>query len=97
MTAATLAKMAFGKRIIARWFALAAPSHFDMPSFDPIMTLTLLRVEATGMFLALGESRTEKSISSSFRQAVTPTVSVPSSARRVWHPGRNNLYRRSER
>jgi NCS2 family nucleobase:cation symporter-2 len=36
-------------------FTRVAPLHFGMPSFDPIMALTLLRIKATGMFLALGD------------------------------------------
>ncbi|TRW97795.1 purine permease [Paracoccus sp. M683] len=61
IVAAMLGMMNFDKVGEASWFALIKPLHFGMPTFDPIMVLTMVLVmivvmiESTGMFLALGE------------------------------------------
>lgn len=61
ITAAMLGMMSFDKVATADWFAFIKPFHFGMPTFDPIMTLTMLLVmfvtmiESTGMFLALSD------------------------------------------
>ncbi len=61
-----LGKMSFGKVETAGWFGLITPFYFGMPTFDPIMILTLslvmivVMIESTGMFLALGEMTGEK-------------------------------------
>ncbi len=53
--------MSFDKVGGAAWFGIVAPFHFGMPSFDPVMIVTMVLVmivvmiESTGMFLALGE------------------------------------------
>ncbi|MBU3032018.1 nucleobase:cation symporter-2 family protein [Paracoccus marinaquae] len=61
LAAAALGLMHFEKVNEAGWFALITPLHFGMPTFDPVMILTLVLVmivvmiESTGMFLALSE------------------------------------------
>lgn len=61
VAAAALGMMHFDKVATAPWFALIKPFHFGMPTFDPIMILTMVLVmivvmiESTGMFLALSE------------------------------------------
>jgi len=61
IVAATLGMMQFDKVATAEWFAFIKPLHFGMPTFDPIMILTMLLVmlvtmiESTGMFLALSD------------------------------------------
>jgi uric acid transporter len=45
----------------AAWFGLITPFHFGMPTFDPVMIVTMtlvmivVMIESTGMFLALGD------------------------------------------
>ncbi len=59
--AVALGKMPFDKVAKAHWFDLVTPFAFGMPSFDPIMILTMVLVmivvmiESTGMFLALSD------------------------------------------
>ena len=59
--AAALGKMNFDKVAKANWFDLVLPFQFGMPTFDPVMILTMVLVmivvmiESTGMFLALGD------------------------------------------
>jgi NCS2 family nucleobase:cation symporter-2 len=59
--AAALGKMNFDKVAKAHWFDLVLPFQFGMPTFDPVMILTMVLVmivvmiESTGMFLALGD------------------------------------------
>lgn len=61
VTAAVLGMMHFDKISEASWFAVIKPLHFGMPTFDPIMILTMVLVmivtliESTGMFLALSD------------------------------------------
>ncbi|MER2509078.1 MAG: nucleobase:cation symporter-2 family protein [Amaricoccus sp.] len=59
--AAALGMMHFDKVAGAAWFAPITPFHFGMPTFDPILIITMLLVmivvmiESTGMFLALSD------------------------------------------
>jgi NCS2 family nucleobase:cation symporter-2 len=61
VTAALLGMMHFDRVADAQWFALITPFHFGLPTFDPVMVLTMVLVmivvmiESTGMFLALSE------------------------------------------
>ncbi|RJE82199.1 nucleobase:cation symporter-2 family protein [Paracoccus onubensis] len=61
VVATMLGMMHFEKIGEASWFALIKPLHFGIPTFDPIMILTMLLVmlvtmiESTGMFLALSD------------------------------------------
>ncbi len=61
MVAAATGMMSFGKVADAAWFGLITPFHFGMPTFDPVMILTMtlvmivVMIESTGMFLALGD------------------------------------------
>lgn len=58
--------MTFTKVGDAAWFGLITPFHFGMPTFDPVMILTMVLVmivvmiESTGMFLALGDMTGKK-------------------------------------
>lgn len=59
--AIAIGAMNFDKVAKADVFAFITPFHFGMPSFDPVMILTMVLVmivvmiESTGMFLALGD------------------------------------------
>ena len=59
--AIAIGAMTFGKVADAAWFGVIAPFHFGMPTFDPVMVVTLtlvmivVMIESTGMFLALGD------------------------------------------
>ncbi|MDQ6679800.1 MAG: purine permease [Pseudomonadota bacterium] len=59
--AAGLGKMGFERVGKAPWFEVITPFAFGMPSFDPVMILTMtlvmivVMIESTGMFLALSE------------------------------------------
>lgn len=59
--AVAIGAMSFGKVAEAEWFGLITPFHFGMPSFDPVMIVTMVLVmivvmiESTGMFLALAD------------------------------------------
>lgn len=61
VVAALMGKMNFDKVAKANWFDLVLPFQFGMPTFDPIMILTMtlvmivVMIESTGMFLALGD------------------------------------------
>ena len=61
VVAAMLGMMHFDKVGEAGWFAVIKPLHFGMPTFDPVMILTMVLVmivtliESTGMFLALSD------------------------------------------
>ena len=65
---AVVGKMHFDKVAEADWFDLVTPFAFGMPTFDPVMVLTMtlvmvvVMIESVGMFLALGEI-TDKRIS----------------------------------
>ena len=68
VVATGLGLMNFDKVAKAEWFALVLPLQFGMPTFDPVLILTMslvmivVMIESTGMFLALGEM-TGKSVS----------------------------------
>lgn len=59
--AVALGRMGFEKVADAAWFGLVLPFHFGLPTFDPVMILTMtlvmivVMIESTGMFLALGD------------------------------------------
>jgi len=59
--AVALGMMNFDKVGGAAWFGMITPFHFGMPTFEPVMILTMVLVmivvmiESTGMFLALGD------------------------------------------
>jgi len=59
--AAGLGKMGFDKVAKAHWFDVVTPFAFGMPTFDPVMVLTMtlvmivVMIESTGMFLALSD------------------------------------------
>jgi NCS2 family nucleobase:cation symporter-2 len=56
-----LGKMGFEKVAKAQWFDIVTPFAFGMPTFDPVMVLTMtlvmivVMIESTGMFLALSD------------------------------------------
>jgi uracil-xanthine permease len=59
--AVALGKMGFDKVAKAGWFEVVTPFAFGMPTFDPLMILTMtlvmivVMIESTGMFLALSD------------------------------------------
>ena len=59
--AAALGMMNFDKVGKAAWFDVVMPFQFGLPTFDPVMVLTMtlvmlvVMIESTGMFLALGD------------------------------------------
>ena len=59
--AIAMGKMNFDKVGRAHWFDIVLPFHFGLPTFDPVMILTMVLVmivvmiESVGMFLALSE------------------------------------------
>ena len=61
VTAVGMGKMQFDKVAKASWFDVATPFAFGVPTFDPLMVLTMslvmivVMIESTGMFLALSE------------------------------------------
>jgi uric acid transporter len=61
VVAVALGKMGFEKVAKAHWFDVVTPFAFGMPTFDPIMILTMtlvmivVMIESTGMFLALSD------------------------------------------
>ena len=68
IVAAVLGKMTFEKVAKANLFDIVTPFAFGMPTFDPVMVLTMtlvmivVMIESTGMFLALSDI-TDKPIS----------------------------------
>ena len=68
VVAVGLGKMNFDKVAKAGWLDLVTPFVFGLPTFDPVMVLTMtlvmivVMIESTGMFLALSDI-TEKPIS----------------------------------
>ena len=56
-----LGKMGFDKVAKAHWFDIVTPFAFGVPTFDPLMILTMslvmvvVMIESTGMFLALAD------------------------------------------
>ncbi len=61
IVATLLGKMTFEKVAKAPWVDVVMPFSFGLPTFDPVLTFTMVLVmlvtfiESTGMFLALGE------------------------------------------
>lgn len=61
VAAVALGKMHFDKVAKADWFDVVTPLAFGMPTFDPVMILTMtlvmivVMIESTGMFLALSD------------------------------------------
>ena len=61
IVAAGMGKMGFEKVAKAGWFDVVTPFAFGMPTFDPVMILTMtlvmivVMIESTGMFLALSD------------------------------------------
>ncbi len=61
VVAAMMGKMHFDKVANAHWFDIVTPFAFGMPTFDPVMVLTMtlvmvvVMIESVGMFLALGD------------------------------------------
>jgi NCS2 family nucleobase:cation symporter-2 len=59
--AVAMGKMGFDKVAHAGWFDLVLPFAFGLPTFDPVMVLTMtlvmvvVMIESTGMFLALAD------------------------------------------
>ncbi|MBK6470709.1 MAG: purine permease [Betaproteobacteria bacterium] len=70
IVAVAMGKMGFDKVAKAHWFDVVTPFAFGMPTFDPVMVLTMtlvmvvVMIESTGMFLALSDL-TGKKISQS--------------------------------
>ena len=68
--AVLMGKMGFDKVAKAHWFDVVTPFAFGLPTFDPVMVLTMtlvmivVMIESTGMFLALADI-TGKKIGSS--------------------------------
>ncbi len=64
--AIAIGAMHFDKVGGAAWFGLITPFHFGVPTFDPVMILTMtlvmivVMIESTGMFLALGDMTGKK-------------------------------------
>ena len=52
-----LGKIGFEKVAKTQWFEVVTPFAFGMPTFDPVMvlTMTLVMIESTGRFLALSD------------------------------------------
>jgi len=61
VVAISMGKMNFDKVASAHWFDVVLPFAFGMPTFDPVMILTMtlvmivVMIESTGMFLALSD------------------------------------------
>ena len=61
VVAAAMGKMGFDKVAKAPWFEWVTPFAFGLPTFDPVMVLTMtlvmvvVMIESTGMFLALSD------------------------------------------
>lgn len=66
VVAAMFGQMSFAKVAAASWFGVVTPFHFGMPTFNPMLILTMsivmivVMIESTGMFLALGEMTGKK-------------------------------------
>ncbi len=61
IAAVAMGKMNFDKVAKAHWFDVVTPFAFGMPTFEPVLILTMtlvmivVMIESTGMFLALGD------------------------------------------
>jgi NCS2 family nucleobase:cation symporter-2 len=61
VVAVAMGKMGFDKVAKAHWFDIVTPLAFGIPTFDPVMVLTMtlvmvvVMIESTGMFLALAD------------------------------------------
>ena len=61
VVAVAMGKMGFDKVAKAHWFDIVTPLAFGVPTFDPVMVLTMtlvmivVMIESTGMFLALAD------------------------------------------
>ncbi len=61
VVAVAMGKMDFAKVAKAHWFDVVTPFSFGLPTFDPVMVLTMtlvmivVMIESTGMFLALSD------------------------------------------
>ena len=61
LAAAAMGMMSFGKVATAGWFEFIKPFAFGMPTFEPVLIVTMslvmivVMIESTGMFLALGD------------------------------------------
>ncbi|WP_066343479.1 nucleobase:cation symporter-2 family protein [Azohydromonas lata] len=61
VVATLLGKMGFDKVAKAHWFDVVTPFSFGLPTFEPVMVLTMtlvmivVMIESTGMFLALSD------------------------------------------
>ena len=59
--AAAMGMMSFDRVARARWFDIVLPFEIALPTFDPVLILTMslvmivVMIESTGMFLALGD------------------------------------------
>ena len=68
IVAVAMGKMGFDKVAKAHWFDIVTPLAFGLPTFDPVMVLTMtlvmivVMIESTGMFLALADI-TERKVS----------------------------------
>jgi NCS2 family nucleobase:cation symporter-2 len=66
VVAIAFGKMNFAKVGAAQWFDVVTPFAFGMPTFDPVMVLTItvvmivVMIESTGMFLALSDMTGKK-------------------------------------
>ena len=64
--AIAMGKMHFDKVAKAHWVDVVLPFHFGLPTFDPVMILTMtlvmivVMIESTGMFLALSDMTGKK-------------------------------------
>jgi len=84
IVAAALGKMHFDKVGSAHWFDVVLPFSFGMPTFDPVLIVTMVLVmvvtfiESTGMFLALsdltGRPLTQQSLTAGLRTDGLGTV-----------------------
>jgi len=84
IVAAALGKMHFDKVAGAHWFDVVLPFSFGMPTFDPVLIVTMVLVmivtfiESTGMFLALsdltGRPLTQQSLTAGLRTDGLGTV-----------------------
>jgi xanthine/uracil permease len=81
--AVALGKMHFDKVAKAHWFDVVTPFAFGMPTFDPLMILTMtlvmivVMIESTGMFLALSDITGKRIDQPSWPPGCAPTAWAP--------------------